>query len=634
MPSSLELRQRRPPRRAASRRRCDIPATCTTPASPSASHLALHVAAQRSVADQQRLHAGTRSRARAIGAHEVERILVTDELRDLDDERRAARDAERREHVARRRRRRCDRTSTPSGTTRMRPRAMPLASSTRGDGARDRDEHRRAPVLQSRADVVAQPEIDAARDDERHAGARPSPAPRRRRRAPCARARRRCARARSRGAAATPRADRARWPARSRTTSRPAGSRARSRSGSPARAATIDTWPRRASSRASHSAWRSPPRQPRSVSTCSTRRVTARNFRCRWPRTQGLVALREPDARHERRDRRARAHSHRRARQPRRSRLHLGAHAAAARAHFPMRRSTSGARPTRPPSPRLIPHVTNVIAADPFWAVPPHLPRPSIAPFLRSVAAVAPEQVRRRHPHRSAVAHGGGRRRDRAFRSASARAAAATRIFSRMSCPRRIRTSRSCSEQARLLSALGIRRVGPHYRARRRHVWRALARRHRGAACRHGSSALHPFARRRAIGACRSPSGRSSPFALHARGDSRALDRHARGARRASPVASRIRRASTSTNSATARCEPPRPRSRWPTLFVGHDSGPLHVAAAFGVPVVGVFAPGQPDRTFPQGAGPVAHASHADAGRHHAARFCARSTTWVYFPRA
>jgi ADP-heptose:LPS heptosyltransferase len=39
-------------------------------------------------------------------------------------------------------------------------------------------------------------------------------------------------------------------------------------------------------------------------------------------------------------------------------------------------------------------------------------------------------------------------------------------------------------------------------------------------------------------------------------------------------------------------------------LFVGHDSGPMHVAAAFGVPVVGVFAPGEPERTFPQGTGP------------------------------
>jgi ADP-heptose:LPS heptosyltransferase len=38
-------------------------------------------------------------------------------------------------------------------------------------------------------------------------------------------------------------------------------------------------------------------------------------------------------------------------------------------------------------------------------------------------------------------------------------------------------------------------------------------------------------------------------------------------------------------------------------LFVGHDSGPLHVAGAFGVPAVGVFAPGEPLRTFPQGVG-------------------------------
>jgi lipopolysaccharide heptosyltransferase II len=38
--------------------------------------------------------------------------------------------------------------------------------------------------------------------------------------------------------------------------------------------------------------------------------------------------------------------------------------------------------------------------------------------------------------------------------------------------------------------------------------------------------------------------------------------------------------------------------------FIGHDSGPLHVASALGVPVVGVFAPGQPKRTFPQGVGP------------------------------
>ena len=39
------------------------------------------------------------------------------------------------------------------------------------------------------------------------------------------------------------------------------------------------------------------------------------------------------------------------------------------------------------------------------------------------------------------------------------------------------------------------------------------------------------------------------------------------------------------------------------SLFVGHDSGPLHVAGALGVPVIGIFAPGEPQRTFPQGVG-------------------------------
>ena len=38
--------------------------------------------------------------------------------------------------------------------------------------------------------------------------------------------------------------------------------------------------------------------------------------------------------------------------------------------------------------------------------------------------------------------------------------------------------------------------------------------------------------------------------------------------------------------------------------FVGNDSGPMHVAAALGVPTLGVFTPGEPLRTFPQGPGP------------------------------
>ena len=39
-------------------------------------------------------------------------------------------------------------------------------------------------------------------------------------------------------------------------------------------------------------------------------------------------------------------------------------------------------------------------------------------------------------------------------------------------------------------------------------------------------------------------------------------------------------------------------------LLIGHDSGPMHIAAALGVPTIGLFAPGEPERTFPQGSGP------------------------------
>ena len=38
-------------------------------------------------------------------------------------------------------------------------------------------------------------------------------------------------------------------------------------------------------------------------------------------------------------------------------------------------------------------------------------------------------------------------------------------------------------------------------------------------------------------------------------------------------------------------------------LFIGHDSGPMHIAASLSVPTLGIFAPGEPKRTFPQGPG-------------------------------
>lgn len=41
------------------------------------------------------------------------------------------------------------------------------------------------------------------------------------------------------------------------------------------------------------------------------------------------------------------------------------------------------------------------------------------------------------------------------------------------------------------------------------------------------------------------------------------------------------------------------------SFFIGHDSGPLHVASGLGVPVLGLFLPSTPKRTSPRGMGPV-----------------------------
>jgi heptosyltransferase-1 len=41
-------------------------------------------------------------------------------------------------------------------------------------------------------------------------------------------------------------------------------------------------------------------------------------------------------------------------------------------------------------------------------------------------------------------------------------------------------------------------------------------------------------------------------------------------------------------------------------LFVGGDTGPLHLAAALGIPVVGLFGPTDPVRTGPYGTKAIA----------------------------
>jgi ADP-heptose:LPS heptosyltransferase len=252
---------------------------------------------------------------------------------------------------------------------------------------------------------------------------------------------------------------------------------------------------------------------------------------------------------------------------------------------------------TAPIAP-LIPFVNDVIAADPFWAIPPHGPRPPIGPFLRSISAV------RRRRHDVAILTGAPWR--------TAAAVSATRIPIRIGLARRHnrhflthvlsaedQRKPVLHEQARLLTALSVASPDPRYEldstpldAARRAVAERLPH----------FVALHPFAGdpRRCVAidewirVARALDARGvTPLWIGTTGE---LDR-LRATVTAAPGhfidalgdASLI---TTATALSLAR------------LFVGHDSGPLHLANALGTPVVGIFAPGQPERTFPQGVGP------------------------------
>ena len=245
----------------------------------------------------------------------------------------------------------------------------------------------------------------------------------------------------------------------------------------------------------------------------------------------------------------------------------------------------------------LIPHVANVVTADPFWAVPRGQPRPPAAVFVRTMAGVAQRRydiaILSEAPWRAAAAVAAARipvriglerRRNRRFLTHCLAAQRADLPVVR--------------EQARLLSALGIFPAQPCYQLDagrlgevRGTVARQLPPRY---------VAFHPLAgdpaRCVALSHWTALAG-----AMHAIGmpvlwigTPAELARIRPQGRPHDIYADDIDQASLGTTAAAL---------AGAALLVGHDSGPLHVAAAFGVPVVGIFAPGQPERTFPQGPG-------------------------------
>ena len=248
---------------------------------------------------------------------------------------------------------------------------------------------------------------------------------------------------------------------------------------------------------------------------------------------------------------------------------------------------------------KLVPHVSEVIASDPFWDRAPGRGKGSWRPFLRALRLVRSRRydvaVLAAAPWRTAAAIAatripvriGLRRRK-------------NRIFLTEALPDENPRVPVLSELSRLLVPLGARHDSLRYR-----LDASLLTAHRERLARiieQPYAALHPFASKenRCVPM---PVWREVARRLGERGLTVLWvgSREELGALRATGNEHSWRfmdRDSDGTLADTAAA------LSAATIFVGHDSGPLHVAGAFGVPVVGIFAPGEPLRTFPQGVGP------------------------------
>ena len=280
-------------------------------------------------------------------------------------------------------------------------------------------------------------------------------------------------------------------------------------------------------------------------------------------------------------------------------------------AAFPRARVDVWCKSYTAPIARLVPAVNDVIHGDPFWAMAPGRPRSSVSQFLRSV-----REVRRRRydlavlseaPWRVAAAVtmagipvriGTARRRNTAF------------LTQRL--PAQDPRKPVVEEQARLLAPLGIASTQALYRLDDSRLGDLPAQVLRQLPGGFGArfAALHPWAGDRArcvplsewiqLAAVLDARGISVLWiGTHAElGELRASTSRGPGAYVDEVILEAGADGANDPLTVSAAA------LSMAAIFVGHDSGPLHVAAALGVPVVGIYAPGQPERTFPQGPGP------------------------------
>ena len=265
---------------------------------------------------------------------------------------------------------------------------------------------------------------------------------------------------------------------------------------------------------------------------------------------------------------------------------------------------------------RLIPHVRDVIASDPFWDKAPGRGKGAILPFIGALRRIRTTgydaAIFAAAPWRTAVAV--------AFTGIPIRAGLSRRRNERFLThalqPEDVHRP-VLEEMARVLEPFGIQAMQPRYRLDDATLRDRVRRLQEGlfdqATERRALLALHPFASKRdrcvPLDVWRSVARRMSAqgYAILWIGSTVELDELR--VMETDDGWRFIDRAGDGTLSDTAAA------LSMVSLFAGHDSGPLHIAGAFGVPVLGVFAPGEPQRTFPQGVAAsrmIAKASPAD----------------------
>jgi ADP-heptose:LPS heptosyltransferase len=247
---------------------------------------------------------------------------------------------------------------------------------------------------------------------------------------------------------------------------------------------------------------------------------------------------------------------------------------------------------------RLVPAVSRVISSDPFWDRAPGGSKGKLGPFLRAL-----REIRRARYDLAVLASSQWRiAAALAMVGIPARIARQRRRNQRWLThvlPQEDRSRPVVAELGRIAHALGARprahyRLDPAPLADRRAAFASVIRGpHR--------IALHAFAGSRAR-CVDMAAWRTLGEALVARdvdvvwiGSGRELDEiRGRGLSHRWHFADAIGNGTLFDSAALiALCD----------AFVGHDSGPLHIASALGVPALGIFTPGEPQRTFPQGPG-------------------------------